>query len=166
MRPSTFWQVADYLKTLPANAPVLIESEFDNITPRSRATLLRELAAIQNPALTQKKYDRQFGGAIKTTLPVALRSSLSEDDRLAIVQREIQSQYTPVNQYVDLYYFTPNSGYISYFVDQNTAFADFAAGRYTYLVTHEQLPYPRLAQFETPSHAGPYYVYKTPAPRP
>lgn len=163
LRPSTFWQTADFLKTLPANTPVLIESEFDNITPRSRHTLMREMEAIQNQALTQVKYDRQFGGKISTTLPVALRTSLSEDDRLAVLQRQIQAQYTPLNKYVDLYYFSPNTGFINYFVEQNPAFADFVKGRYTYLITHEILPYRPVAAFDKPSHSGSYYIYKTPA---
>ena len=163
LRPSMFWQTADFLKKLPANTPVLIESEFDNVTPRSRQTLLRELTAIQDQTLTQAKYDRQFGGKISTTLPVALRTSLSEDERLAILQRQIQAQYTPPDTYVDLSYFSPATGFVNYFVEQNSAFADFTKGRYTYLITHQQLPYPRVAQFDQPSHGGSYYVYKTPA---
>ncbi|MEZ0541948.1 hypothetical protein [Fibrella arboris] len=163
LRPSTFWQAADFLKTLPANTPVLIEADFDNVTPRSKQALLRELTAIQDQTLTQLKYNRQFGGAIATTLPVALRTSLSEDERLAILQRQIQAQYTPPNRYADLFYFSPATGFVNYFVEQNAAFADFVKGRYTYLITHEQLPYPRVASFDQPSHGGAYYVYKTPA---
>lgn len=163
LRPSMFWRAADFLQKLPANTPVLIEADFDNVTPRSRQTLLRELSAIQDQTLTQVKYDRQFGGKISAAIPVALRTSLSEDERLALLQRQIQAQYTPPNRYVDLYYFSPATGFVNYFVEQNTAFADFAKGRYTYLITHEQLPYPRVAQFDQPSHGGSYYVYKTPA---
>lgn len=163
LRPSMFWQAADFLQKLPANTPVLVEADFDNITPRSRQTLLRELAAIQDQTLTQAKYDRQFGGKISTTIPVALRTSLSEDERLALLQRQIQAQYTPPNTYVDLFYFSPATGFVNYFVEQTPAFADFAKGRYTYLITHQQLPYPPVAQFDQPSHTGSYYVYKTPA---
>jgi hypothetical protein len=163
LRPSTFWQVADFLKKLPANTPVLIEADFDNVTPRSQKALLRELRAIEDQTLTQVKYDRQFGGKISTTIPIALHTSLAEDDRLAVLQRQVQAQYTPPNTYVDLSYFSPNAGFVNYFVDQKTSFADFATGRYTYLITHEQLPYTKVASFDQPSHSGAYYVYKTPA---
>ena len=163
LRPSTFWQVADFLKTLPANTPVLIESDFDNITPRNRQTLLRELEAIQDQSITQQKYDRQFGGAIGSNLPVALRTSLSEDERLAILQRQVQAQYTPLNKYVDLTYLSPTTGYVNYFVEQMPAIEAFKQGRYTYLITHYGMRYPIIKRFETPSHSGVYYVYKTQA---
>ena len=161
LRTSTFWQAAEFLKTLTANTPVLIESDFDNITPRSRQTLLRELQAIQDQSLTQKKYNRQFGGDVGTSLPVALRTSLSEDDRLAILQRQIQAQYTPPNRYVDLTYMAPTTGYINYFVEQKSGIDDFLAGRYTYLITRYGMRYPMVARFDTPSHSGTIYVYKT-----
>ncbi len=163
LRPSTFWQTADFLKTLPANTPVLVESEFDNLTPRSPQALTRELAAIQDQRLTQAKYNRLFSGKSATSVPVVLETSLSEDERLGLLQRQILVKYTPMNKYADLYYFSPATGFVNYFVEQKPAFADFVKGRYTYLITHEQLPYPRVAQFDQPSHGGPFYVYKTPA---
>ncbi len=166
LRPWMFWQAVDFLKTLPANTPVLVESEFDNLTPRSPQALTRELAAIQDQRLTQAKYNRLFSGKSATSVPVVLETSLSEDERLGLLQRQILVKYTPMNKYADLYYFSPATGFVNYFVEQKPAFADFVKGRYTYLITHEQLPYPRVAQFDQPSHGGPYYVYKTPAALP
>ncbi|NID08589.1 hypothetical protein [Fibrivirga algicola] len=164
LRPSTLWQTATFLQKLPANTPVLTTPEFDNITPRNKQTLIRELRAVEDETLTQAKYDRQFGGKISTSPPVVLKTSLSEDERLAILQRQILVQYTPLNHYPDLTFYGSLTGFVNYFVDTKLAFADFEKGRYTYLVTHDgNLPYPRVTQFDQPSHDGAFYVYKTPA---
>ena len=163
LRPSTLWQTADFIRKLPANTPVLTVPEFDNLIPRNRQTALRELKAVQDQRLTQAKYNRQFGGKISTPPPLALVTSLSEDERLSILQRQLLVQYTPPNQYADLTFFSPVAGFVNYFVDTKVAFANFEKGRYTYLITHDgQLPYPRITQFDQPSHDGAFYVYKTP----
>ncbi|WP_375448008.1 hypothetical protein [uncultured Fibrella sp.] len=167
LRPSMLWQTANFLKTLPANTPVLLNPEFDNVIPRSRETLLRELQSVTNQALTQAKYDRQLNGLNGPSgraTPVSLQTSLSEDERLAILERQILAQYTPPNKYVDVTFFDTAVGFVNYFIDQKVAFADFEKGKYTYLITHDaQLAYPRVRQFDQPSHVEPFYVYKTPA---
>ncbi|MBO0948515.1 hypothetical protein [Fibrella forsythiae] len=164
LRPSMLWQTAAFLRTLPGNTPVLINPEFDNVMPRSRQTSIRELKLSEDESITQAKYDRQFRGQVSNPPPVSLRTSLSEDEQLNSLQRRVLAQYTPPDKYPDLSFFGDIVGFVNYYVDQKVAMVDFEKGKYAYLITKDgTLTYPRVAQFDKPSHSGPFYVYKTPA---
>ena len=158
--PSNLMRAASYANTLPANARVLIDATFDNTLARSRKTAMRELAALQNPVLTGQKFARQFGGQSILDVPVAMQTTLLEDDRLTMLQRQVQAQQTPPNRFPDYYLMAEVSGFTNYFIDRNRALNDFKTGQYDYLVTELQLPYARLKTFDEPSHSKTYYVYK------
>lgn len=134
------WQVVAYLKTLPDTRRVLLDPIFDNVAPRSQKTLTRELAAIQDLKLTQLKYSRQLGGGVSTDIPVALTTTLSEDERLALLQRQILLRYTPAGRFPDSYIYTDAPGFVNYFGDKATLIDGFKKGTYDYLITYEPMP--------------------------
>lgn len=160
--PSNLLRAANYANTLPANARVLIDATFDNTVVRSRKTALRELEALQNPRLTQEKFTRQLPGQATNDVPVSMQTTLLEDDRLTMLQRQVQAQQTPPNSFPDFYFLVATRGFISYGVDKTQALADFKQGHYDYFVTELALPYTRLKTFNEPSHSETYYVYKKP----
>ncbi|MBO0931281.1 hypothetical protein [Fibrella aquatilis] len=160
--PSNLMRANAYANTLPANARVLIDATFDNTLARSQKTALRELQALQNPVLTGQKFARQFGGKTALNVPVAMQTTLLEDDRLTMLQRQVQAQQTPPDRFPDFYFMADVSGFTNYFIDKKQALADFRAGQYDYLVTELALPYDQLKTFDEPSHSKTYYVYKKP----
>ena len=160
--PSNLMRATTYANALPANARVLIDATLDNNLARNRKTVIRELQALQNPALTQKKFARQFGDTTLLNVPVSMQTTLLEDDRLTILQRQVQAQQTPPNRFPDFYLMAEVSGFSNYYIDRKQALADFETGQYDYLVTELPLPFVRLETFDEPSHSKTYYVYKKP----
>ncbi|MBO0938722.1 hypothetical protein J2I47_19380 [Fibrella sp. HMF5335] len=162
LQPSNLMHATSYANALPANARVLIDATFDNTLARSRKTALRELQALQDPTLTQQKFARQFGSQTSLNVPVSMQTTLLEDDRLTMLQRQVQAQQTPPNRFPDFFLMADVSGFTNYFIDKKQALADFKTGQYDYLVTELPLPYDRLKTFDEPSHSKTYYVYKKP----
>ncbi|MEZ0609376.1 hypothetical protein ACAW74_12710 [Fibrella sp. WM1] len=158
------WDVVTYLKTLPDTKRVLIDPIFDNVAPRSQKTLARELAHIQDMKLTQVKYKRQLGGKVEGDVPVAMVATLSEDERLAVLQRQILTRYTPAGRFPDAFVYTDYPGFVNYFIDKSTAMADFDKGQYDYLITYEVLPNRQPARiFWTEAYWPAFYLYQSPA---
>ncbi|CCH03026.1 hypothetical protein FAES_5027 [Fibrella aestuarina BUZ 2] len=158
------WDVVTYLKTLPDSKRVLIDPIFDNVAPRSQKTLARELSNIQDMTLTQVKYKRQLGGKVEGDVPIAMVATLSEDERLAVLQRQVLARYTPAGRFPDSFVYTDYPGFVNYFIDKASAMADFDKGQYDYLVTYEALPNRQPVRiFWTEAYWPAFFLYQSPA---
>lgn len=162
--PNPVWEAVTYLETVPDTKRILIDAAFDNVAPRSQKTLARELGNIQDLNLTQLKYKRQLGGKIEKNVPIALVATLSEDERLAVLQRQILARYTPAGRFPDTFIYSPYPGFVNYFIDQSAAMADFDKGLYDYLITYEALPNRQPARvFWAKAYWPALYMYASPA---
>ncbi len=153
--------VLAWLQTLPATDTVLMPNEFEGVIRKSRSCLQRELEAIESPVMSRPKLNRimsYIGGGNASS--VLLEATLFEDEKAAIMQHKLLIQDATQAQPADTYFYSPDVGFINYYLPREAALDDFQRGRYTYLLTDQALVEPPLRTFNQ-GRGVIYFLYKS-----
>ncbi|PWK26514.1 hypothetical protein LV89_02359 [Arcicella aurantiaca] len=135
-----------WIKTLPNNEKIACELDFDGLLPKNKSCLQREflLNASDNYRINKLNSLLKLpanDSLNKFSLPIVAQSFAFEDEKLFDTQYQIALKYydsAVINRY-DVDFFFESNKNMSHCLVQQEAFNNFAAGKYHYLVTKQNL---------------------------
>jgi hypothetical protein len=135
-----------WIKTLPNNEKIACELDFDGLLPKNKNCLQREyvLNASDNYRINKLNSLLKLpanDSLNKFSLPIVAQSFAFEDEKLFDTQYQIALKYydtEAMNRY-DVDFFFESNKNMSHCLVQQEAFKNFAAGKYHYLVTKQNL---------------------------
>ncbi|WP_345266925.1 hypothetical protein [Nibrella viscosa] len=161
---TNYQQVVTWLNTLAPQTSVLLPPDFEGRLRKNINSLKRELSAIQDAELSQAKLNR-FIGFIRNkpdqlSRSILFNEILLEDERLTAIQHRILVQHTPPQRYIDPYFYSPQVGFINYYIPSDQALSNFDKGTYAFLISENPLENRRPERVYNQQAGLPYYVYK------
>ncbi|MEA5457535.1 hypothetical protein VB796_00710 [Arcicella sp. LKC2W] len=156
-----------WIKTLPNNEKIACELDFDGLVPKNKNCLQREyeLNASDNYRINKLNSLLKLppnDSINKFSLPIVAQSFAFEDEKLFDTQYQIALKYfdSDLSKRYDVDFFFESNKNMSHCLVQQTAFKNFADGKYHYLITKQNLSeYSPLKAF-TKSGGDSFWVYE------